>query len=157
MTTVALYARVSTRQHGQDPETQLVALREFAKQRNLTIVKEYVDHGWSPAKERRPALDRLMADARLKQFDAVLVWRFDRFARSVKQLISRLASTWLGRQARSSAGRGPSSTKRRSARRSPGAEVSERPRNAGVFHAAWSVDSARLNAPANPIARPLAI
>jgi DNA invertase Pin-like site-specific DNA recombinase len=88
---VALYARVSTKQHGQDPETRLVALRQFASHKGYIICEEYVDHGWSGAKERRPALDRLLADARSKNFDVVLVWRFDRFARSVKQLISSLA------------------------------------------------------------------
>jgi DNA invertase Pin-like site-specific DNA recombinase len=87
---IALYARVSTKQHGQDPETQLVALRQFASHKGYIICEEYVDHGWSGAKERRPALDRLLADARNKKFDVVLVWRFDRFARSVKQLIFAL-------------------------------------------------------------------
>jgi|SRR5213593_4406185 len=87
---VAIYARVSTRQHGQDVNTQLLALRAWAKQKKATIVGEYADRGWSGAKERRPELDRLMRDARRRQFDAVLVARFDRFARSVKHLIIAL-------------------------------------------------------------------
>src|SRR5262245_38511358 len=83
---VALYARVSTKNNGQDPETQLIALREYAGARTLTIIDEYVDVGISGAKDRRPQLDRLMADARRRRFDVVLVARFDRFARSTKHL-----------------------------------------------------------------------
>ena len=84
---VALYARVSTKNNGQDPETQLIALREYAGQRTMTIIDEYVDIGISGAKDRRPELDRLMADARRRRFDIVLVARFDRFARSTKHLV----------------------------------------------------------------------
>jgi DNA invertase Pin-like site-specific DNA recombinase len=87
---IAIYARVSTRQHGQDVNTQLLALREWARLRGVDIVSEYADRGWSGAKEKRPELDRLMRDARRKQFDAVLVARFDRFARSVRHLILAL-------------------------------------------------------------------
>jgi DNA invertase Pin-like site-specific DNA recombinase len=86
----ALYMRVSTRGHGQDTETQAIALREYASHRGFEIVEEYADRGFSGAKERRPALDRLMEDARAKKFDAVLVARFDRFARSTKHLITAL-------------------------------------------------------------------
>ncbi len=85
---VALYGRVST--DGQDPEVQLSALRLHASNRGWEIVEEYVDKGFSGAKERRPALDRLMKEAWVGKFQAVLVWRFDRFARSVKNLISAL-------------------------------------------------------------------
>lgn len=87
---LALYARVSTKQHGQDVETQLQALRAWAKQRKWTIAGEYADRGWSGSKERRPELDRLMADSKVKKFDAVAVWKFDRFARSVKHLVTAL-------------------------------------------------------------------
>jgi DNA invertase Pin-like site-specific DNA recombinase len=87
---VALYARVSTKNNGQDPETQLVALRDYAGHRGMTITDEYVDVGISGAKDRRPELDRLMADARRRRFDAVLVARFDRFARSTKHLVLAL-------------------------------------------------------------------
>jgi DNA invertase Pin-like site-specific DNA recombinase len=87
---VALYARVSTKNNGQDPETQLVALREYSRHRGFRIVDEYVDVGISGAKDRRPELDRLMTDARRRQFDVVLVARFDRFARSTKHLVLAL-------------------------------------------------------------------
>lgn len=87
---VALYARVSTKQHGQNPETQLQPLRQFAAQRDYEIVDEYIDLGWSGGKERRPQLDRMMADARKHRFAVVLVWRFDRFARSTRHLIQAL-------------------------------------------------------------------
>jgi DNA invertase Pin-like site-specific DNA recombinase len=86
--TVALYARVST--VGQDPEVQLVALRAHAAQRGWQVVEEFVDRGVSGAKERRPALDRLMKAAWTGRFQVVLVWRFDRFARSVKHLVTAL-------------------------------------------------------------------
>ena len=85
---VALYARVST--VGQDPEVQLVALRAHAAQRDWQAVAEFVDRGVSGAKERRRALDRLMKAAWAGQFQVVLVWRFDRFARSVKHLVTAL-------------------------------------------------------------------
>ncbi len=87
---VALYARVSTKNNGQDPETQLIALREYAAHRGMTIADEYVDIGISGATDRRPELDRLMSDARRRRFDIVLVARFDRFARSTKHLVLAL-------------------------------------------------------------------
>src|SRR4030095_8680310 len=87
---VALYARVSTKNNGQDPETQLIALREYAGHRGMTVTDEYVDIGISGAKDRRPELDRLMTDARRRRFDIVLVARFDRFARSTRHLILAL-------------------------------------------------------------------
>src|SRR5439155_11226757 len=77
---VALYARISTKNNGQDPETQLVALRAYADDRGLALVGEYVDIGISGSKDRRPELDRLMIDARHRRLDAILVARFDRFA-----------------------------------------------------------------------------
>ena len=89
-TRVAIYARVSTKGHNQDPETQLIALREYAKARGFDVVDEYVDVGISGSKESRPALDRLMTDARRRRFDSVLVARFDRFARSTRHLIQAL-------------------------------------------------------------------
>ncbi len=87
---VALYARVSTKNNGQDPETQLMALREYAKVRKLEVFAEYVDVGISGSKDSRPALNQLMADARKRRFDAVLVARFDRFARSTRHLVLAL-------------------------------------------------------------------
>ena len=87
---VALYARVSTKGNGQDPETQLLPLREYAQVRGLEVFNEYVDVGISGAIDRRPQLDQLMKDARQRRFDTVLVARFDRFARSTRHLIQAL-------------------------------------------------------------------
>ena len=88
MSKVALYARVSTNE--QSTDLQLTDLRRYAQQRSLEIYKEYVDEGVSGTKEKRAALDELMADGRKRLFDVVLVWRFDRFARSVKHLVDAL-------------------------------------------------------------------
>ncbi len=87
---VALYARVSTKNNGQDPETQLMALRDYAQARKLEVFSEYSDVGISGSKDSRPALNRLMADARKRRFDTVLVARFDRFARSTRHLVLAL-------------------------------------------------------------------
>jgi DNA invertase Pin-like site-specific DNA recombinase len=88
---VALYARVSTLHGQQDPEMQLSELREYVTRRGLTIHEEYVDQGISGSKESRPALNRLMTDAQQCRFDAVLVWKIDRFGRSLKHLVNSLA------------------------------------------------------------------
>lgn len=88
---VALYARVSTINGGQNPETQLFAMREYVQQRQWVITEEYVDNGISGAKESRPALNRLMADAKHRKFDVVLVWKLDRFGRSLRHLVNSLA------------------------------------------------------------------
>jgi len=69
---------------------QLDVLREFAGRRGLEVVAEFIDHGASGARERRPALDELMDAARKRAFDVVLVYRFDRFARGVKHLVAAL-------------------------------------------------------------------
>jgi DNA invertase Pin-like site-specific DNA recombinase len=87
---VALYARVSTI-NNQDPEMQLAELREYAGRRGLQIVEEFTDQGVSGCKESRPALNRLMADACRRRFDAILVWKIDRFGRSLKHLVNALA------------------------------------------------------------------
>jgi DNA invertase Pin-like site-specific DNA recombinase len=76
--------------NGQDPEMQLRELREYCQRRGLALVDEYVDTGISGAKDRRPELDRLLADAHRRRFDSVVVWRFDRFARSVSHLLRAL-------------------------------------------------------------------
>ena len=89
-TGVAIYARVSTAGKGQDVDMQLRDLHAYATSRGLSIFKEYVDDGISGRKDKRPALDELMNDARKRRFDAVLVWRFDRFARSTKHLVTAL-------------------------------------------------------------------
>src|ERR1700691_2696432 len=69
---------------------QLRELREYCQRRGVTLVDEYVDTGISGAKDRRPELDRLLTDAHRRQFDAVVVWKFDRFARSVSHLLRAL-------------------------------------------------------------------
>jgi DNA invertase Pin-like site-specific DNA recombinase len=85
----ALYARVSTAAHGQDVGLQLDELRQVAAQRGWSAV-EYVDEGVSGSTDRRPALDRLMADARAGRLDVVAVWRFDRFARDTRHLLTAM-------------------------------------------------------------------
>lgn len=87
---VALYARVSTINHGQDPEVQLQPLRQVAEQRGWNVIQEFVDVGISGAKESRPELDRLMKAIRSGKVDVVAVARFDRFARSTKHLLDAL-------------------------------------------------------------------
>src|SRR6201993_5163006 len=86
----ALYMRVSTKGHGQTTETQALALRDYAGHRGFEIIGEYRDEGISGSKDSRPALDRLMKDARGRKFDVVIVARFDRFARSVSHLLRAL-------------------------------------------------------------------
>jgi DNA invertase Pin-like site-specific DNA recombinase len=87
---VAVYARVSTTGNGQSPEMQLRELREYCDRRGWTVADEYVDVGISGTKEKRPELDRLLADAHRRRFDAAVVWKFDRFARSVSHLLRAL-------------------------------------------------------------------
>jgi DNA invertase Pin-like site-specific DNA recombinase len=87
---VAIYARVSTANNGQSPEMQLRELREYCARRNWTVAGEYVDVGVSGTKDSRPELNRLMADAHRRRFDAAVVWKFDRFARSVSHLLKAL-------------------------------------------------------------------
>lgn len=84
----ALYARVSTDE--QDVGLQLADLRALAQQRGWVITDEYVDQGVSGAQASRPQLDRMMADARRGLFNVVVVWKFDRFARSTQHLLSAL-------------------------------------------------------------------
>jgi DNA invertase Pin-like site-specific DNA recombinase len=87
---VAIYARVSTANNGQDPTMQTRELREYCERRRWLVTREYVDVGISGTKESRPELDRLLSDAHRRRFDAVVVWRFDRFARSVSHLLRAL-------------------------------------------------------------------
>ena len=87
MNRAALYMRVST--VDQHPETQLHDLRGLAAQRGFQIVREYTDK-ISGAKAKRPGLDELMHDARRGKFDVVVVWAFDRMARSVKHFLEVL-------------------------------------------------------------------
>jgi DNA invertase Pin-like site-specific DNA recombinase len=87
---VALYARVSTL-NGQNPETQLIELREYVSRRDWESVGEYVDAGVSGSKDSRPSLNRLMTHAHQRRFDAILVWKLDRFGRSLKHLVTAIA------------------------------------------------------------------
>jgi DNA invertase Pin-like site-specific DNA recombinase len=88
MKRVAIYSRVST--NDQSVDMQVSDLRQYCEQRGFKIYKEYSDQGISGTKDHRPGLDQLMSDARKRKFDAVLCWRFDRFARSTKHLITAL-------------------------------------------------------------------
>ncbi|MBZ5658827.1 MAG: recombinase family protein [Acidobacteriia bacterium] len=85
---IAIYARVSTKD--QSCELQVRDLRTYCTARGFDLVREYVDVGQSGAKDSRPELNKLMDDARKRQFDAIVVWRFDRFARSTKHLLAAL-------------------------------------------------------------------
>lgn len=87
---VAIYARVSTTNHGQDVTLQTRELQQFAEARGWQVAGTYIDDGVSGAKDSRPDLNRLMADAHKRCFDVVAVWRFDRFARSVSHLLRAL-------------------------------------------------------------------
>jgi DNA invertase Pin-like site-specific DNA recombinase len=86
----AIYARVSTTNHGQDVTLQTRELEQFAQSRGWEVAGEYVDAGVSGTKDSRPELNRLIADAHRRRFDVVCVWRFDRFARSVSHLLRAL-------------------------------------------------------------------
>jgi len=89
MKRVAVYARVST-STGQNPEMQLQEVRQYCTRREMTIVREYVDKGISGARERRRALDQLLVDCQRRAVDCVVVYRYDRFARSLRQLVNAL-------------------------------------------------------------------
>ena len=89
MKRAAIYARVSTLR--QDEGMQMSDLRELANRHKWEIVTEYIDRGVSGSKESRAELNKLMADAKRRKFDVVMVWKFDRFARSLKHLITALA------------------------------------------------------------------
>jgi DNA invertase Pin-like site-specific DNA recombinase len=86
----AVYARVSTLHNGQDPAMQTRELVEYCQRRGWEVFDCYVDNGVSGKKDSRPELNRLMADAHARRFDVVVVWRFDRFSRSVSHLCRAL-------------------------------------------------------------------
>jgi DNA invertase Pin-like site-specific DNA recombinase len=92
MKRAAIYARVSTRNGHQDPETQLVALRQVTERAGWQVTEDYVDHGISGAKGRdqRPAFDRLMKDATRRKFDIIMAWSVDRLGRSLQDLVAFL-------------------------------------------------------------------
>src|ERR1700722_3189268 len=85
---IGIYARVSTKDQSCEPQVR--DLRAYCAARGFDTIREYVDIGQSGAKDSRPELDKLMNDARKRQFDGILVWRFDRYARSTKHLLSSL-------------------------------------------------------------------
>ncbi len=82
---IAIYARCSTAD--QSVDLQLDGLRDYAEARGFEVVEEYIDEGVSGVKVKRPALDRLLADAHRRRFDALLVWKLDRLGRSLSHLI----------------------------------------------------------------------
>jgi DNA invertase Pin-like site-specific DNA recombinase len=86
----AIYARVSTINAGQDPTLQTRELKEYCQRRGWQVFDCYVDNGVSGKKDSRPQLNRMMQDAHERRFDVVVVWRFDRFARSVSHLLRAL-------------------------------------------------------------------
>jgi DNA invertase Pin-like site-specific DNA recombinase len=90
ITRTARYARSSTSNNGHSPEMQLRGLREYCERRGWTVAGEFADMGISGSKDRRPELDRLIADAHKRRFDVVAVWKFDRFARSASHLLRAL-------------------------------------------------------------------
>lgn len=87
---VAIYARVSTGE--QNPELQLRELRDYAERRGFAIHREYIEHASGDRRRRKlaPEFEALMADARRRRFDCVLVWKYDRFARTLGALIAAL-------------------------------------------------------------------
>jgi len=87
---IAVYAPVSTNK-GQDVDMQLIDMRKSIESKGSTLTKEYVDRGISGSKSSRPQLDKLMKDAADRKFDAVLVWKLDRFGRSVRHLVNAIA------------------------------------------------------------------
>jgi DNA invertase Pin-like site-specific DNA recombinase len=89
MKRAAIYARVSTN-NGQHPEMQLAELRTYCERRGWKVAGEFVDAGISGAKEHRPELDKLLSLCRKRLVDAVVVYRYDRFARSLRQLVNAL-------------------------------------------------------------------
>jgi len=88
---VALYARVSTRDKGQNPELQLSELRQYAQARDWRVVGEFVDVGVSGSKDSRPKLDEMMRLAKARKLDTVAVWKLDRFGRSLRHLVDAMA------------------------------------------------------------------
>ena len=88
MKMIAIYARVSTDR--QSTESQLNALREYAGKRAWAISKEYIDEGYTGSNTKRPAFTAMMADAKKRKFDVLLVYKLDRLSRSLKDLITTL-------------------------------------------------------------------
>lgn len=87
---VAIYARVSTFEKGQDPETQLIQLREYVERREFELVDTFVDYA-SGKTENREQYQAMLQLVRKRKIDVVLVWRYDRFARSTQALVNALS------------------------------------------------------------------
>jgi DNA invertase Pin-like site-specific DNA recombinase len=85
----ALYARVST--IDQNCENQLRELRAYCQARGFQVSREFIDHGVSGSRDRRPALDELVTDAKRRRFDVLICWRLDRLGRSLRHLVTFLA------------------------------------------------------------------
>lgn len=83
---IGLYCRVSKNE--QNIDTQLVALKDYCQRNNYEIVKEYLDNGFSGAKDSRPAFDKLLADMRTGKINCVLVYKLDRIGRSLQHLLN---------------------------------------------------------------------
>jgi DNA invertase Pin-like site-specific DNA recombinase len=88
MKRAVIYSRVSTLD--QNPQMQLLDLQQLASQRGFEVIDTYVDHGFSGVRVKRPALDRMLADARRGRFEVLLVWSCDRVARSTRHLLDVL-------------------------------------------------------------------
>ena len=86
----AIYARVSTLSGNQDPSMQTRELEDYCRRRGWHVFDCYIDKGVSGKKDSRPQLNRMMQDAHERRFDVLVVWRFDRFARSVSHLLRAL-------------------------------------------------------------------
>lgn len=84
----AIYVRISTKE--QNLDLQRIELREYCQRRGLKITEEYEDR-MTGSKDNRPALQRLLADARSRKFDVIVVWKIDRFGRSLRHLVNTLA------------------------------------------------------------------
>src|SRR5215216_2639840 len=90
MRRAVIYARVSTVDRGQEPETQLRQLREYADRRCFALTEENVDYA-SGSKNDRERYRAMLEAARRRRFDVLLVWRYDRFARSMQELVNALS------------------------------------------------------------------
>ena len=88
MKRIAIYARVSTDR--QSTESQLNTLREYIEKREWNLFKEYIDEGFTGSNTKRPAFKEMMADAKKRRFDVLLVYKLDRLSRSLKDLIITL-------------------------------------------------------------------
>ena len=88
MKRVGTYARVSSAD--QNPDTQLVHLREYCQRMGHQIIEEYIDEGFTGSNDKRPAFERLLGDMRQDKFDMVIVWKIDRVGRSLQNLLNFL-------------------------------------------------------------------